>query len=237
MLGWAGQVFHNIVMRLTDHLEMGDALWFEVGEDLGRFSINELCLITGMKYLSNAKFDNDDDAVKLGLLYMIFCIPLANANSVKVDPKYFVLAKNLEEFNAFPWGVLSCKFTTKYVEAIPRILLWTSTDNVKFDDVMSALTTVDEKQPKYIVMMPTDEDLKDPCVAQLYLKNPTVVPQPPRKTPVTQPSTETNSEWREFQKEIRGYGNLTTAYHVSSKHKRSVQTDYLDALKTDFDDL
>ncbi|GMN39837.1 hypothetical protein TIFTF001_009058 [Ficus carica] len=223
MPGWAGQGFHNIVMRLTDHLGIGDALWFEVGEDLGRFFINELCLITSMKcvgsthlalvvnnrlmtryfsplkgvsrehlelQLSNANFDNDDDAVKLSLLYMIFCIPLANANSVKIDPKYFALADNLAEFNAFPWDVLSweatrvaicnavenklsakrrplkksdkvhysitsfshallvwayeslptivAKFTTKYVEAIPRMLSWTSTDNVKFDDVMSA---------------------------------------------------------------------------------------------------
>ncbi|GMN57037.1 hypothetical protein TIFTF001_026142 [Ficus carica] len=132
MLGWARQVLHNIVMRLTDHSGMSDALWFEVGEDLSRFFINEFFLITGMKcvgstYLApavdnqlmsryfstlramskehlemqllNAKFDNDDDAVKLGLLYMIFCSPLANANSMKIDPKYFDLADNLEEFN------------------------------------------------------------------------------------------------------------------------------------------
>ncbi|GMN48472.1 hypothetical protein TIFTF001_017648 [Ficus carica] len=131
----AEEVFHNIVLRLTDHSGMSDALWFEVGEDLGRFSINELCLITGMKYvgstylapvvdnrlmtryfltlrgvsrehlelqLSTANFDNDDDAVKLSLLYMIFCIPLANANSVKIDSKYFSLADNLAELNAFP---------------------------------------------------------------------------------------------------------------------------------------
>ncbi|GMN59278.1 hypothetical protein TIFTF001_028359 [Ficus carica] len=88
----AEEVFYNIVMRLMDHSGMGDVLWFKVGEDLGRFSINELCLITGMKCLSNAKFDNDDDAVKLGLLHMIFCIPFA----MKIDPKYFALADNLE---------------------------------------------------------------------------------------------------------------------------------------------
>ncbi|GMN69684.1 hypothetical protein TIFTF001_038730 [Ficus carica] len=123
---------------------MGDALCFEVGKHLGRFSINKVCLITGMKcvgstYLAptvdnrlmsryfstlravsrehsevqllNVKFDNNDNAVKLGLLYMIFCIPLANANSMKIDPKYFALADNLEEFNAFPRGVLSWKAT------------------------------------------------------------------------------------------------------------------------------
>ncbi|GMN38294.1 hypothetical protein TIFTF001_007533 [Ficus carica] len=140
----AEEVFHNIVMRLTDHSKMSDALWFELGEDLGRFSINEFCLITGMKcvgsthlplvvetrlitryfstlrgvsrenlelQISNANFDNDDNAVKLSLLYIIFCIPLSNANSVKIDPKFFALADNLDDFNDFPWGVLSWEAT------------------------------------------------------------------------------------------------------------------------------
>ncbi|GMN66088.1 hypothetical protein TIFTF001_035155 [Ficus carica] len=131
-------------MHLTDHSRICDAIWFKVAEDLGRFFINEFCLITGMKcvgstyfaptvenrlmsryvstlralsrehlevQLSNAKFDNDDNVVKLGLLYMIFCIFLANANYVKIDPKYFALADNLEEFNVFPWGVLSWEAT------------------------------------------------------------------------------------------------------------------------------
>ncbi|GMN36332.1 hypothetical protein TIFTF001_042417 [Ficus carica] len=288
-LGWAGQLFHNIVMRLTDHSSMGDALWFEVGEDLGRFSINEFCLITGMKcvgsthlplvesrlitryfstirgvsrehlelQLSNAaNLDNDDDAVKLSLLYLTFSIPLSNANSVKIDPKFFDLADNIAEFNDFPWGVLSweatrtaicnsvenrvaskriplkkndkvhysvagfphallvwayetlptiaLKFSSNYEHAIPRMLSWTTADNVKFDDVMSAFTEVGEKQPKAFVMMPTEEELKDPWVARLYLKNPSVVPKLPPKTPAPPTSSDTNSEWREFQKEIRG---------------------------------
>ncbi|GMN60031.1 hypothetical protein TIFTF001_029125 [Ficus carica] len=309
-----GMLFHNIVMRLTDHSSMGDALWFEVGEDLGRFSINEFCLITGMKcvgsthlplvesrlitryfstvrgvsrehlelHLSNAaNLDNDDDAVKLSLLYLTFSIPLSNANSVKIDPKFFALADNIAEFNDFPWGVLSweatrtaicnsienrvaskriplkkndkvhysvagfphallvwayetlptiaTKFSSKYEHAIPRMLSWTTADNVRFDDVMSAFTEVDEKQnsydqvvitvmtlvytsghnsydqvPKGFVMMPTEEELKDPWVARLYLKNPSVVPKLPPKTPAPPTSSDTNSEWREFQKEIRG---------------------------------
>ncbi|GMN65759.1 hypothetical protein TIFTF001_034838 [Ficus carica] len=247
-LGWAGQVLHNIVMHLADHSGVGDALWFEVGEDLGRFSIKELCLITGMKCLSNAKFDNDDEVVKLVLLCMIFCIPLANANFVKINPQYFALADNLEEFNAFPWGLLSWeatraaiehtaiagKFTTKHVEANPRMLSWTSTDNVKLDAVMSALTTVGEKHQQCFVMMPIDKEMKKSCVAQLYSKKDlTVMPQAPCKTHVTQPSTAKNSDWLEFQKEIRGERNPTIAYHVSYRHKRDVQNDDSDALKTD----
>ncbi|GMN54087.1 hypothetical protein TIFTF001_023229 [Ficus carica] len=44
----AEEVFHNTVMHLTNNSAMGDALWFQLGEDLGRFSINEFCLITGL---------------------------------------------------------------------------------------------------------------------------------------------------------------------------------------------
>ncbi|GMN66377.1 hypothetical protein TIFTF001_035439 [Ficus carica] len=282
----SGKVFHNIVMRLTDHSAMGDALWFEVGEELSRFSINEFCLITGMKcvgsthlplvesrlitryfstlrgvprenlelQMSNANFDNDDDAVKLSLLHLIFCIPLSNANSVKINPKFFSLADNIADFNDFPWGVLSweatrsaicntvenrlsskkrplkrtdkvhysvagfpnallvwayetlpsiaLKFSTKYDHAIPRMLSWTTADNVKFDDVMSAFTAVGENKTKGFVMMPTKDELKDPWVARLYLKKPSVVPNLPPKTSAPRPSSDTNSEWREFQKEI-----------------------------------
>ncbi|GMN64721.1 hypothetical protein TIFTF001_033806 [Ficus carica] len=235
------EVFHNIVMRLTDHSGMGDALWFEVGEDLGRFSINEFCLITGMKYvgsthlasvvdnrlitryflplrgvsrehlelqLSNANFDNDDDAVKLSIETRA---AICNAVENKLSSKRRTLKKYDKvhySIVGFPHALLvwayeslptiAAKFTTKYVEAIMRMLSWTSVDNVKFDDVMSAFTAKEEKQPKCFVVMPTEEELKDSCAAQLYLKNPNVVPQLPRKIPVTQPSTDTSPEWQEF---------------------------------------
>ncbi|GMN62058.1 hypothetical protein TIFTF001_031138 [Ficus carica] len=288
-LGWTGQVFHSTVMRLTNHSAMGDALWFQIGEDLGRFSINKFCLITGLNYIgsthlpvvdsqlisryfltvrgvsrenlelqmSNAKFDNDDDAVKLSLLYIMFSIPLSNASAIKIDPKFFALVDDLDAFDVFPWGVLSweatraaichtvdnrmsskkrplkkiykvhyslpgfphallvwayetlpsiaSKFTTKYEQAIPHMMSWTIVKNVKFDDVVAAFTTVGESQLKGFVLMPTEEELKNPWVARLFFKNPTAMPQlPPRKSSVPQPSTDTNSEWREFQTEIRG---------------------------------
>ncbi|GMN21674.1 hypothetical protein TIFTF001_040085 [Ficus carica] len=217
----AEEVFHNIVMRLTTHSAMGDALWFELGEDLGCYERNlEL-------QMSNSKFDNDDDAVKLSLLYIVFCIPLSNASSVKIDPKYFALADNLDAFNEFPWGVLSweatrtaicstallvwtyetspviaSKFTTNYEHALPRMMSWTTADNVRFDDVLAAFATVGES--KCVVLTPTEEELKNPCVARLFLNLPKAQPQlPPSKSSFPRPSTDTNSEWREFQKEIR----------------------------------
>ncbi|GMN52904.1 hypothetical protein TIFTF001_022027 [Ficus carica] len=195
------EVFHNIVMRLTDHSGMGDALWFEVGEDLGRFSINEFCLITGMKcvgstnlpvvesrlitryfltlrgvsrenlelQMSNANFDNDDDAIKLSLLYMIFCIPLSNANSATrvaicntVENRMSSKRRPLKKYDkihysitGFPHALLvwayetlpsiTVKFTTKNNQAIPHMLSWITAENVKFDDVMSAFTVVGKK--------------------------------------------------------------------------------------------
>ncbi|GMN67358.1 hypothetical protein TIFTF001_036419 [Ficus carica] len=246
------KVFHNIAMHLTAHSGMGDALCFELGEDLGRFSINEFCLITGLKcvgsthlpvvesglisryfstlrgvsrenlelQMSNAKFDNDDNAVKLSLLYIMFSIPLSNVSAVKIDPKFFALADDLDAFNSFPWGVLSwevtratichtvdnrmsskrrpkkkndkvhysllgfphallvwayetlpliaSKFTTKYEQAIPRMMSWTTAENVKFDDVVTAFTTVGESKLKDFVLMPTEEELKNPWVARLF---------------------------------------------------------------------
>ncbi|GMN64015.1 hypothetical protein TIFTF001_033092 [Ficus carica] len=239
-------------MRLTTHSAIGDALWFELGEDLVRFSINEFCLITGLncvgsthlpvvesrlmsryfldvrgvtrEYLelqmSNSKFDNDDDAVKLSLLYIVFSIPLSNTSSVKIDPKYFALADNLDAFNEFSWGVLSweatrtaictyetspviaSKFTTNYEHALPRMMSWTTADNVRFDDVLAAFATVGES--KCVDLTPTEEELKNPCVARLFLNLPQAQPQlPPSKSSFPRPSTDTNSEWREFQKEIR----------------------------------
>ncbi|GMN58465.1 hypothetical protein TIFTF001_027553 [Ficus carica] len=283
----AEEVFHNTLMRLTDHSDNGDTLWSQVGEELGRFSIYEFGLITGMKcvgsthlppmaepklirryfptvrgvsrenlelQMSNAKFDND--VIKLSLLYIIFCIPLSNANSVKIDSNFFELADNLDEFNEFPWGVLSwevtraaicatvdnrtsskrkplkksrqlhysiagfphallvwayesiptmaAKFTTNYEEAIPHMLSWITADNVKFDEVMWAFTAVGENQPKCVGIMPIEEELKDPWVAQLFLKNPKAVPQLLLKPSVARSSSGTNSEWQEFKEEIRG---------------------------------
>ncbi|GMN21723.1 hypothetical protein TIFTF001_040096 [Ficus carica] len=259
-LGWAGQLFHNIVMRLTDHSSIGSTHLPLVES---RLITRYFSTVRGVSrehlelHLSNAaNLDNDDDAVKLSLLYLTFSIPLSNANSVKIDPKFFALADNIAEFNDFPWGVLSWEatrtaicnsvenrvaskriplkkndkvhysvagfphallvwayetlptiamnFSSKYEHAIPRMLSWTTADNVRFDDVMSAFTEVGEKQPKGFVMMPTEEELKDPWVARLYLKNPSVVPKLPPKTRAPPTSSDTNSEWREFQKEIRG---------------------------------
>ena len=52
-------------------------------------------------------------------------------------------------------------------------------------------------------MIPTEEELKEPWVAQLFLKNPKAVPQLLLKPSVPRSSSGTNSEWQEFKEEIR----------------------------------
>ncbi|GMN47195.1 hypothetical protein TIFTF001_016366 [Ficus carica] len=101
--------------------------------------------------------------------------------------------------------LIASKFTTKYEQAIPRMMSWTTAENVKFDDVVAAFTTVGESQLKGFVLMPTEKELRNPWVVHLFLKNPTAMPQlPPPKSSVPRPCTDINSEWREFQTEIRG---------------------------------
>ena len=59
-------------------------------------------------------------------------------------------------------------------------------------------------QPKWVVMMPTEEELKDPWLARLFQKNPKPVPQLLLTPPVPQARSSSNSEWQEFKEEIRG---------------------------------
>lgn len=57
---------HNLVFPLTDHSKMGDALWFEVWTDLGKFSIKDFGLITGLNCvdLTYLKLVNENNLQK-----------------------------------------------------------------------------------------------------------------------------------------------------------------------------
>ncbi|GMN67481.1 hypothetical protein TIFTF001_036538 [Ficus carica] len=183
--------------------------------------------------MSNAKFDNDNDAVKLSLLYIKFSIPLSNASAVKIDLKFFALADDLDAFNAFPWGVLSWEATRaaiyhtvdnmmsskrrplkKITTSITVFRVLTATGHNSYDHpiitvlmgiVITVVIALMVMLLKGFVLMLTEEELKNPWVARLFLKNPTVMPQLPLlKSSVPRPSTDTNSEWQEFQTKIRG---------------------------------
>ena len=59
-------------------------------------------------------------------------------------------------------------------------------------------------QPRFVGMTPTEEELRDPWLAQLFRKNPKAVPQLLLRPPAPRSSSATNSEWQEFKEEIRG---------------------------------
>ncbi|GMN47890.1 hypothetical protein TIFTF001_017057 [Ficus carica] len=90
----------------------------------------------------------------------------------EIDPKFFALADNLDDFNDFPWGMLSWEATRAVIcntvenrmsskrrslknqihhqvrSGHSAMLSWITADNVKFDDVMSVFTVVGENQGK-----------------------------------------------------------------------------------------
>ncbi|GMN59376.1 hypothetical protein TIFTF001_028466 [Ficus carica] len=110
-------------------------------------------------------------------------------------------------------------------------------------DSKKLISAVEDKiskseERKCFALMPTEEGLKNPWVARLYLKKPKAVPQlPPPKSSVPRPSTDTKSEWRDFQKEIRGQGKAQTAPHVSSSQEFNVQRAESDVLQTTSPDI
>ncbi|GMN18812.1 hypothetical protein TIFTF001_045068 [Ficus carica] len=272
--GWAGQVCHNTVMRLTNHSAIGDALWFQLVEDLGKFSINEFYLITGLNCVGSTHLPVVDSqlisryfsTVRGVLSWEATRAAIYHTMGNRMSSKRRPLKKNYKVHYSLPrfphallvWASetlpsIASKFTTKNEQAIPHMMSWTTAENVKFDDVVAAFTTVGESQLippmvmtvliatghnsydhpvitvltecshyccdrfggylKGFVLMLTEEELNNPWVARLFLKNPTVMPQlPSPKSSVPQPSTDTNSEWREFQTEIRG--------HVASVNKK-----------------
>ncbi|GMN71401.1 hypothetical protein TIFTF001_051827 [Ficus carica] len=68
--------------------------------------------------------------------------PLKKADKVYYIIAGFPLTLLVWAYESIP--TIAGKFTTKHVEANPRMLSWTSADNVKFDAVMSTLTVVGE---------------------------------------------------------------------------------------------
>ncbi|GMN69685.1 hypothetical protein TIFTF001_038729 [Ficus carica] len=70
--------------------------------------------------------------------------PLKKADKVHYIIAGFPLTLLVWAYESIP--TIAGKFTTKHVEANPRMLSWTSADNMKFDAVMSTLTVVGEKQ-------------------------------------------------------------------------------------------
>ncbi|CAL2266176.1 unnamed protein product [Prunus armeniaca] len=54
---------------------------------------------------------NDDDALKLGMVYFAIFVLLGTEKHVLIDMRYLKLAEDLEEFDKYPWGVVSYAMT------------------------------------------------------------------------------------------------------------------------------
>ncbi|GMN66233.1 hypothetical protein TIFTF001_035301 [Ficus carica] len=125
-LGWAGQLLHNTLMRLTDHSDNGDALWFQ-GVLSWEATRAAIC----------ATVDNRTSSKRR---------PLKKSRQVHYSIASFPHALLVWAYESIP--TMAAKFTTNYEQTIPRMLSWITADNVKFDEVMWAFTSVGENQGK-----------------------------------------------------------------------------------------
>lgn len=54
---------------------------------------------------------DDDDALKLGMVYFAIFVLLGTEKHVLIDMRYLKLAEDLEEFDKYPWGAVSYAMT------------------------------------------------------------------------------------------------------------------------------
>ena len=72
-----------------------------------------------------------------------------NSNKVHYNITGFPHALLVWAYESIP--TIAGKFMTKHVKANPHMLSWTSTDNVKFNAVMLAITAIGKKQEIFIL--------------------------------------------------------------------------------------
>ncbi|GMN52529.1 hypothetical protein TIFTF001_021664 [Ficus carica] len=142
-LGWAGQIFHNIMMRLMSHRGMGDAPCFELGEAVGRFSINDALM--GGNTGCNLPYCGQQDVFEEKTIKK-------NA-TVHYSIPEFPHALLVWAYETIP--SIATKFITKYEPTIPRMTSWTTAENVKFNDVVAAFTTLDEDEGQTVITVMT----------------------------------------------------------------------------------
>ncbi|KAK0574579.1 hypothetical protein LWI29_025748 [Acer saccharum] len=139
-LKFSGQLVHNLLLRQIQS-PVKSEMWFAVGGNRLRFSIQEFCLITGLEcgpeppVLSKEKgdgcgsfrssmlngevrfnnktleamfraasSDNDEDMVKLALLYFLETVLFGKDQKVHIGAHHVELLEDLETFNKYPWG-------------------------------------------------------------------------------------------------------------------------------------
>ena len=59
----------------------------------------------------DTKFETDDDAIRLGMLYVLSSIILANGKTVRIPMTYVELVQDIQAFNDYPWGIPAWEMT------------------------------------------------------------------------------------------------------------------------------
>ena len=57
------------------------------------------------------KFETDDDVIRLGMLYVLSSIILANGKTVRIPLIYVELVEDIQAFNDYPWGIPAWEMT------------------------------------------------------------------------------------------------------------------------------
>ena len=66
----------------------------------------------------NCTSSNDEDVVKLALLYLLEILLLGKESKNKVDKSHLAMVDNLELFNAYPWGKIVFDMTIKSLSTV-----------------------------------------------------------------------------------------------------------------------
>ena len=59
----------------------------------------------------DTKCETDDDAIRLGMLYVLFSIILANGKIVCIPLNYVELVEDIQSFNDYSWGIPAWEMT------------------------------------------------------------------------------------------------------------------------------
>ncbi|CAL2227586.1 unnamed protein product [Prunus armeniaca] len=74
------------------------------------FSSNKPATLLDL-YTAFIECTDDDDALKLGMVYFAIFVLLGSEKHVLIDMRYLKLAEDLEEFDKYPWGAVSYAMT------------------------------------------------------------------------------------------------------------------------------
>ena len=66
----------------------------------------------------DTKYETNDDAIRLGMLYVFSIIILANGKIVRIPQTYVKLVEDIQAFNDYPWGILACEMIRDSIRSV-----------------------------------------------------------------------------------------------------------------------